>query len=134
MGRPLLAILLIANLLVCPLRCFSCQTEAVADDNCSGEVCCCCQLADDVNQPIDGDHLPSEDCSCPDCICEGATLERGLETSQVLTQSILFVCGTDRAVIGIEHQFQCLSVGQENSSDRFISGRDARVAYQSWLI
>jgi hypothetical protein len=82
----LLTFCLIANLLACPLRCAVCHSSSTgieqAQQNKLACQCCvkkavCPEESDPA--PLGGKRPanPSEnDCSCPNCICEGATLTK----------------------------------------------------------
>lgn len=81
-----LTICLIANLLACPLRCAACHSTAPATEQAkqTSRTCQCC--AKKAICPEESESSlpegkrpanPSEnDCSCPNCICEGATLTK----------------------------------------------------------
>ncbi len=97
MNRSAVVILLIANLLACPLRCLSCETSTSQDSvtaNGASQICChACQLSSEEDSQTENpserdtseDSLanngpPSHDdttnhCSCHTCICEGARIE-----------------------------------------------------------
>ena len=137
MRRPFLAILLIANLLVCPLRCFSCQAETAAETTCISSACDCCHAAEqpsDCDPGSGDDPAPSEECSCPDCICEGATIQSAPEIAQDVAQPAHFFDWNDRLAIRMDRLSNRRSSELDLLPDRFFSGRDARVARQSWLI
>lgn len=86
MQHLLMTFCLIANLLACPLRCAACHSSSLAIEQAhqNKRTCQCCakkavcpeeseasQCSE--NRPAD----PCEnDCSCPNCICEGATLTK----------------------------------------------------------
>ena len=139
MFRIVFAILLIANLLVCPLRCVSCQAGATSVEDCATVGCCCCHsdtippVAESPENcpPVD---YPGDDCPCPNCICEGATLQDGLELPDANTQPASFGHWSARIErdisVDIAQEFARVTL----DCDRLISGRDARIAHHSWLI
>ncbi|MEZ6103846.1 MAG: hypothetical protein R3E01_33285 [Pirellulaceae bacterium] len=129
MGRFALSLLLIANLLVCPLRCLSCQTGVVVDGDCA-QAACCCQDAQDGDESSNGQPSPGGDCSCPNCICEGATVQADPEIREAsdCVASGAWILSTD---------YLLPSGSRVDARDRppsYPGGRDALVAYQSWLI
>lgn len=131
MGRSFIAMMLIASLLACPLRCFSCQTGAASDVDCATTVCSCCHDSGKTENPTDA---PSDDCSCPNCICEGATIQADLEIPDRISQFVSFThwsVSTDDDVLGITAQ---RSLNPGASPPCSLYGRDTLIAYQSWLI
>lgn len=133
MGRFAFAILLIANLLVCPLRCFSCQTGVVEGGDCAQAACCCCQDAQDGDESSNDQPSQGNECSCPNCICEGATVQADPETSGVTDRVALgpWIVPTDALLLSV------VSFSRADARDPapcFAGGRNALVAYQSWLI
>ena len=76
-----LTICLIANLLACPLRCAACHSSSSAIEQAqqNTRTCPCCAKKAICAEKSESSQLPEEhpsenDCSCPNCICEGATL------------------------------------------------------------
>ena len=72
MVRALTIIVLAAQLLICPLRCLSCGISTNDGDVTSRVSAPCCQECENSSGEED---TSSGDCSCPSCICEGATVE-----------------------------------------------------------
>lgn len=85
----LLTICLIASIVACPLRCVTCESAGHQKSRILGEsvrqpprACQCCTKKS-LNDR-DGSSVPTEqeeetrgdDCLCPNCICEGATLSK----------------------------------------------------------
>ena len=84
MHRFLIAVVLIANLLACPLRCSACQVAGVPDAVRAETPCCCCPNPTDVKPSLpENDDAPTGDCDCPSCICEGATIQQPTKLSDV---------------------------------------------------
>ncbi len=138
MRSPIFVLLLIVNLLACPLRCVSCETGAAIDGNCAATQCLCCASSDGNSA---SDSLPTsespepcgDDCNCQNCICEGALVEGDVElpnaTDEVSLWTHWLADGrTDSAVLQIPLTRSHAPAGQ------FVCGRDVRVAHQSWLI
>ena len=78
-----LTICLIANLLACPLRCAACHSSSSAIEQAqqNTRTCPCCAKKAICPEKSKSSQLPEEhpsenDCSCPNCICEGATLTK----------------------------------------------------------
>ena len=133
MGPKLIAILLITNLLVCPLRCFSCQSEEAVGGDCAQAACCCCQGAQDSDESSNEQPLHGEDCTCPNCICEGATVEDDPEipvASDCVALGAWIVPTDDLLLSGTPHA----RIDARDRPPSTVGGRDALVAYQSWLI
>lgn len=134
MGRLVIAILLTASLLACPLRCYSCQAGAASDVDCATTVCSCCHDSGASGKTENPADAPSNDCSCPNCICEGATIQAGPEIPDLVAQFVSFTdwsVSTDDDVLGITAQ-RSRSAGEPPPFSLY--GRDALIAYQSWLI
>ncbi|MCO8124275.1 hypothetical protein NHH03_21210 [Stieleria sp. TO1_6] len=158
MFRAMFSLLLVANLLACPLRCIGCDAAACGistDSTASALVsagCACCHDACDRSlsesqtvksgslestaQYIDSsgapygcpDDCPAE-CQCKNCLCEGATIQDGPELPIALLHSII---GPDREVFPLVER----SVWRDVTIDHgwIESGRQRRIALQSWLI
>jgi hypothetical protein len=81
-----LTICLIANLLACPLRCAACHSSSSAIEPAqqNKRACQCCAkkavCPEESVSSLPGGKRPADpsenDCSCPNCICEGATLTK----------------------------------------------------------
>lgn len=131
MGRLVIAIVLIANLLVCPFRCMSCESEATVE-GATARSACCCQPHDKANHSPSGDEQREHDCSCPNCICEGATLPDSRDDSSVDVE------------VAVAHWFNptdsanpCWGISQATCATfppRSTSGRAGLIAFQVWLI
>ena len=77
---------LIANLLACPLRCAACHSTTPATEQAqqNERTCQCCTkkavCPEESKSSLPGGKHPADssenDCSCPNCICEGATLTK----------------------------------------------------------
>ena len=83
MGRLIISLALITNLLVCPFRCMSSEWSAAGEGGTIRPACCCCQPPDECDDSRSRDEKREDDCSCPNCICEGAPPRGGLEISTV---------------------------------------------------
>ena len=133
MGRPLLVILIIATLSACPLRCLSGQTATANVGEGAAAACCCCHDTGHGDEIPADEPSPEDSCVCPSCLCEGATIPNG-----PAIPGIDFTVALDAWTVPAD---QLLSGGktspQVSIDDRllgFLGGRDALVAYQSWLI
>lgn len=131
MSQFLLLALLISNLLLCPFRCVS-APDAPAFETQAVAACACCHQECD-SEPKQGGDFPSEDCTCPDCICHGATIQGSpdicLATSQVLSRGV-----TPLRIESSHIEFsKCLSTIAMSPPDH-CGGRDALITFQTWLI
>ena len=72
MVRALIVIVLAAHLLVCPLRCLSCGIDTLGGDM---DVCVVDQCCHECENSSGEKGTSPDDCSCQNCICEGATVE-----------------------------------------------------------
>ncbi len=151
MRSPVLALMLIASVLACPLRCLSCKVNAstranvaASEPNIESTHSCCshCHEVPESDSPASNAPAPSHnDCDCQACICEGAVVEADAEVpDQSLDAMPLFswvppplathaLTGHDTAR-RIELLMRCSFA----SSRQLLSGRNARLAHQSWLI
>ena len=134
MFRFVCPILLIANLLTCPSRCMSCHVAAASVKECvpAGCSCCHCETASTKSESSEG--YPGDDCPCPNCICEGATLQDGLELPDANTQPASNGHWTARLQRDISVEIVQGFARVTQDCDCRISGRDARIAHHSWLI
>ncbi len=135
MGRALLALILITNLLVCPFRCLSNHFEQADVEECAVVPCCCCE-SPNGNEPSDSDgeeRSPDNDCSCPNCICEGATIHVGADVVLVdarASSGIPLVPAVEWLVLRANRH----SFFRTEGPPRFPRARDALSAFQVWLI
>lgn len=83
MGRCIVVLSLIANLLLCPFRCMSGEWGTAAEDASARSACSCCQPTNKCSDAPSQDEEPEDDCSCPNCICAGATRESGPKVSPI---------------------------------------------------
>ncbi len=131
--RPsLLALVLIVNLLTCPLRCMSCESHASISVESECASCDCCSLSDNVPGSNDSDPQ-NQDCGCSCCVCEGAVVSSPVELPEV----IAVVCWLLPLQLNLSVQDGLLVFVEANSSGPFghtFSGRGARIAHQSWQI
>ena len=134
MYRTLFALLLIGNLLICPLRCLSSESESEMDTaGRAAPSCSCCHRSSEKESAGDNQGLPSEDCSCRNCFCEGATLQAGPvlpEPDDLVEKWLCPDClslGPRVLRIGPESYFEELATGSPH-------GRCALVALQMWLL
>jgi hypothetical protein len=85
MQHILMTVCLIANLLACPLRCAVCHSSSTGIEQAQQNklACQCCAkkaVCPEESESSPGGKRPANpsenDCSCPNCICEGATLTK----------------------------------------------------------
>ncbi|APZ92735.1 hypothetical protein Fuma_02347 [Fuerstiella marisgermanici] len=133
MFRVLLSIVLIANLLACPLRCASCAAGMSTVGECAQAACSCCPHRNQLPTERPGDS-PHGSCPCPDCICEGATLEDSPTVEASTVEGARF----DAWPSSLEPDFAItLTRNQTCHSAHFLSrqrSRDALIARQTWLV
>ncbi len=145
MKSPILALLLIASVMACPLRCLSCKANVAANELSAAPACSCCshfQEAAKSDLPVSNVPTPAEDdCRCQACICEGAVVEAEVELSDhQLDSKPLFSSVAPILVAGRlagHHNVGCLVFLKRcafASSRQLLYGRDALIAHQSWLI
>ena len=143
-----LHLMLIAGLLVCPVRCAAqsvvaqsvvAQSVVSLTENVEETVsCACCDAlpaALGVNQasgdrPEDG--CPADGCDCQNCICDGAISQwDAQEVSSVVVTFCVFLTPIDVRLLSISS----LDRNEDRRHlSRFLCGRDARIAHQSFLI
>lgn len=134
MGRFLFAALLITNLLVCPLRCFSCQTGSIGEGCVIESTCGCCADAT-VGVPGSPEKSPEQhQCACPSCICEGATLQDAPEVPPADALIALESWPVDAAAVTAP-RVALISASPESSDSppAAPAGRVALIAYRCWL-
>jgi len=128
-------LLLIACLLACPLRCAGCQTVSSVDDPQVTVGCSCCSgggtVANEQSSDGPGD-CPDDFCDCGSCICNGAVTSNDGEVSAAIDLDFWVF------LTPIKDQTSGDMIRRANDKHRtggaYLSGRDARIAHQSWLI
>lgn len=132
MKSPVLILLLIVNLLACPVRCLACETTAAVGTESALAVCSCCSHADET--PVSEMPEPCGDhCNCRNCICEGAINDARVELSdvQILVSWALPTHLVAAAVASDADSYAQLEFAPKG---HFLHGRDRCIAHQSWLI
>ena len=132
MFRAVFAFILIANLLVCPLRCASCDAGAESIGECVPTTCSCCHHMDDSSQ--ESDDIPVDDCTCSTCLCEGATLQEGVHLSDVGSQPGCLGRGLAAIQSDVGAAVQRIAACENNDGGSAFCGCNASVAFQLWLI
>ncbi len=137
MKSPLFALLLIVNLLACPVRCLSCESTATVGEDRAVETCSCCSHGDAAPlSELPLSELPApcgDDCSCQSCLCEGAIIQAEVELpgAEWIVSWEIPIEPTAARVVGKN----AIVHGHPYCLDRqLLCGRDVRVAHQSWLI
>ena len=135
--KSLLSLLLIVNLLACPIRCGSCEANAAAGENCPSVAADCCKnCCGKSESPASEGPRPcqSDDCDCQDCICKGAVLQASVELPAVLVSWCTWLQHDAR----VDHQADALLLTSVDSSrtlrSSFFTGRATRIGLQSLLI
>ena len=132
MKSPLFVLILIVNLLTCPLRCLACESHSSSSDEIACASCECCSHCEDL--PNSDDTEPHDpDCGCKSCICEGAVVVNPVELPDSGDSIGWFL------TVHLEMPVPSPSTGffsnhWSEHSGCILSGRDARIAYQSWQI
>ena len=132
MGKLVVALTLITNLLVCPFRCMSGEWDAAGEDGAARPACSCCQPYDDCDDSPPKDDKRENDWSCPSCICEGATLQDGRDVSTIDVQ-----VADAHGLISTGSANQCWVNSPPpcaTNPPRCTGGRAALIAFQVWLI
>lgn len=133
MGKFVIAIALIISLLMCPLRCLARDCGTAPGGHVAPQKCCCCQPDNDCDDSPSKDDEQENDCSCPDCICEGATLQDGSEVSTFEVQVAVahWPIPSDVAnQCAVKLRTACV----RDRLPHCVGGRAALIAFQVWLI
>ena len=132
MLRAIFPLILIANLLACPFRCALCEASEARVSECSPAACSCCHHESESSESPE--NSPRDDCLCPNCLCEGATLQDGIEVRDGGSQRGSFdhwLGGVRSDALEATERY----VAPERDDRRWNDcGRNALIAYQSWLI
>ena len=133
MGKSVVALILITNLLICPLRCMASDWGTAGDDGTARSTSACCHPDKDCDDSPSKDNEPENDCSCPNCICEGATLQDSPEVSAVDFQFALanWLIPVD---VATECEVDSSPARMTDHVPRCAGGLTARIAFQVWLI
>lgn len=133
MRSHLFSLLLIVNLLMCPLRCLSCEANLVTSENGAPGACSCCSLGDDAPTP-EAPEPCRDDCNCQSCICEGAVVEADVELPDSVSHSGQWVRPHLTANLTAALLNKASLRRSRAPVGQFLCGRDVRAAHQSWLI
>jgi hypothetical protein len=129
MERAMIVFLMIANLLICPLRCAG-QCEATCEPAPAGCGCCAVDVCDSVPEPP---TPPDEDCGCPNCICEGALVQLKVQLPEPAWKVIWF--GWRSVTPSVVEKVTIHFLSHADRANRlFSSARSAQIALQSWQI
>ena len=134
MSRFVIAILLNSSLLVCPMRCMSCQAGAVLVDHGRPVGCSCCQREAESPNSKSSEQCPGEDCTCQNCICEGATLQGFFKLPIACTMSIGFLHRAAEIERGNRGALVQELARETQDCTCHGCGRDARIVQHSWLV
>ncbi|WP_144057656.1 hypothetical protein [Novipirellula maiorica] len=123
--------MLIALLVACPVRCLSCDANAAGGNESAPTVCSCCSHAEDAPTSDRTNQSSDSECDCPNCICEGAVLESGVELPDTASMIVDWISVLQITVAEPSH----VDTAERQSSCQYsLYGRAARIAHQSWLI
>lgn len=147
MGQFVLIAALIAKLLVCPVFCCSTYACSTSDIQPTGSdlvaqserhACSCCVSSQSSHGEVSFADSPvasfpvQDDCTCPDCICDGATIQEGPELPSVTVQLDRLPHDQLRHTIAAMVTLRLLDGDAVQS--RHLSAKDVRVHLQRWLI
>jgi hypothetical protein len=136
MGKVLVAFILITDLLLCPFCCMSGErdVDVAADKHAARSGCSCCLPKEACDDSPSKGNDKSNDRTCPNCICEGATLKDGPDDS--IADALLFTFTRWLVPGDTSNQFSA-TTQIAHCADRpahSISGHAALIAFQIWLI
>lgn len=135
MLRTTLHLVLVAGLLACPLRCSARSLVSSPDDHVQAVNCCCGGCDTESNTAERSSDCPQDEgCDCGNCICNGAVITNDADiAAEVDPEFVVFLTPIEVRLSGpisltarVNHDQRCVH--------RYLSGRDARIAHQSWLI
>lgn len=149
MFRVILSLILVANVVACPLRCTFCQVSGLRGEMCAqeagvDEACPCCRAERDLQPPLENDgqknhgqdegNLPGDDCHCQNCLCAGATLSNAPKLPGGDHHLVDWIhCSlTDCKITDLFGR--AASAPFSDRALATISVRDLRIAHQCWLI
>lgn len=131
MFRWLINCCLIVVLLWCPLRCQAMAANACAEEPASATKCRCCKPVcpsaveeDSVRQNA---PVHSEDCTCGNCLCEGAVV-RNVDEIEAPTATLHAACLEPAAGAVLDSSPLSMS-STEPPTQIFSSGREIAVLY-----
>lgn len=131
MKSPLFVALLIVNLLTCPIRCLACESHATSSAVSSCATCECCKHCEQA--PVSSPSPESDECGCKSCICDGAVVESPAELPDpgpALIWMLPLYLESNRH-LGVT---EIADPADAKHAGQILSGRGARIAYQSWQI
>lgn len=131
--KSMLALLLIVNLLTCPVRCLSCEANGVVGAECTPTACSCCSHSDEAPESEFPDPC-GDPCDCQNCICEGAVIEADVALPDSAVQWVVWVQHAVPTIQTGDFLNETFSRRSRAPAGQFLCGRDVRIAHQSWLI
>lgn len=127
-----IVILLVVNLLTCSLRCMSCDWQLPCDNKVVSHGCSCCETKNQIPPPYD--PVPQkQDCGCTSCLCDGALISSS-ETTPRVDAIMAWLPPAHLRLVDKMHLVEPHDVDVFGPLGRFLTGRDARIAHQSWQI
>jgi hypothetical protein len=129
MVRAVTILLMIANLLICPLRCVV-HEAAASETALAGCGCCAVEICDPVPEVP---ASPDEDCGCQSCICEGALLQLEVELPEPSWKVVWFGWRSPAPSQAGKVTLHFLSTA-DHENRLLSSARSTQVVLQSWQI
>jgi hypothetical protein len=132
MKSPIFVLILIVNLLTCPLSCIASKSQSAFS---VGDACACCDCCSNCEEvPASDDSQPhDEDSSGKSCICKGAVVSNPVELPD-LEHAVSWALPIQLVIPVSSHSTAFLGNHLFEHSEQILSGRDAHIAHQSLQI
>lgn len=132
MGKLVLVALLLAQTMLCPVRCVFTAGDACASEN-ESTPCCCSNDSHEEDSPVGPLEPPHEGCECYGCFCEGAIID---DRPDFEIDGLVICCDVCVPALQIDHDVFASASLRNRLDHRPVScqGRDARSDTQVWLL
>jgi hypothetical protein len=135
MFRTTLHLILIAGLLACPVRCFARSVVSSADGSVQSDGCSCCGGCDTESDAGEkSKDCPDDGCDCGNCICNGAITQNDADVTAAVDFDFCVFLAPIEVLLSSNTSLSVYPNQDQRHAHRYLSGRDARIAHQSWLI
>jgi hypothetical protein len=122
-------------LLACPVRCSAHSVPAQADRSIQVVGCSCCGGCE--AEPDDGEKssdCPDDGCDCGNCICHGAVTQNDVDLASAADLDFWVFLSPIEVRLSNDTSLRVSPTHNQLTGNSYLSGRDARIAHQSWLI
>ena len=126
---------LVLCLLACPVRCSMHSLVSQAGSSVQAVGCSCCggcEAESDADKK--SSDSPGDGCDCGNCICHGAVTQNDADVIAAVNHDFREFLSPIEVRLSNDTSLRVSSTDNQLTGNGYLSGRDARIAHQSWLI